>query len=86
MKVKAYFSRKEPFHLMAKEEMSDSASFDAYPVEVDDDVLHTAQQLRRLLKDMDDQFLENPAPEDCAAEEALVFAAELQRICKRTLA
>jgi len=82
MKVKAYFSRQIPFFLKGKNEMSDDESFDAYPVEVEDTVLANCRSIRKLLTEMEQMFMDGPAPEECAVAEAEYFAAEVRRIFK----
>ena len=68
--MKAFFSRNVPFFLMSPEENTDSDSFDAYPVEVPQDAVDMSQTLRRAALFMNNTFDNNPAPEECAQEEA----------------
>jgi len=80
--MKAYFSRQIPFFLKSANEMSDDESFDAYPVEVSATVLANCRSIRKLMLEMEDIFMNNPAPEECAKQEALYFANEVSRIFK----
>jgi len=68
--MKAYFSRVTPFYLIGQNEIGDHESFDAYPVDVDPQLLMVAQGLRGLVKTMERAFENNPAPEECAQAEA----------------
>lgn len=82
MKVTAYFSRIQPFYLLSKEELGDHEAFDAYPVEVDEVTLRNVRAIRKLIKDMEVLFMDNPAPEECAVAEALAFESAVRRIFK----
>lgn len=75
--VKAYFSRLEPFYLMAPNEISDSSGFDAAPVEVNAEVLEKVRKLRSLIVQMEELFVSHPTYEECAQEEADDFVAGL---------
>jgi hypothetical protein len=82
MKVKAYFSRKQPFYLLSGKEMGDHESFDAYPVEVDEVTLRNVRAIRELIVRMEDIFLNSTAPEDCAVKESALFETQVRRIFK----
>jgi hypothetical protein len=82
MKVKAYFSRVQPFYLLSKAECGDHEAFDAYPVEVDEVTLANVRSIRRLMTAMEEMFLEGGAPEDSAVTEAELFETEVRRIFK----
>lgn len=72
----AYFSRIVPFYFIAPEDLGDSQGFDAYPVEVNEDILTFATRARALVAAMENKFETSPAPEEAAQEEAL-FATDL---------
>jgi len=82
MKVKAYFSRKQPFYILGQSDMGDHESFDAYPVMIDEVTLANVRSIRRLILSMDALFAVSGAPEDCAVEEAATFEKEVRRIFK----
>jgi hypothetical protein len=72
--MKAFFSRKVPFYVLAADEVTDSIGFDAYPIEVNEATLSYAQQARAVVLDMEQLFKDNPTAEECAQEEADTFA------------
>lgn len=78
--MKAYFNRNTPFYLMSAEEIGDSESFDAYPVEVEEQALIVAQALRAVVVEMQEIFVNNPAPEECAQLEANEFIERLKAL------
>lgn len=78
--MKAYFNRNAPFYLMSTEEMSDSESFDAYVVDVEPQAVIVAQALRKVVVEMEEIFVNNPAPEECAQLEANEFVDRLKSL------
>lgn len=75
--VKAYFSRKVPFYLLAEEELTDSLGFDAIKVEVPLYSVKFSQKMRSIVKEMQQVIENNPAPEECAQEEADVYIGKV---------
>jgi len=82
MKVRAYFTRRHPFYLLGAEDVTDELGFDAYPVEVEDTTLANVRSVRRLVKTMEDSFMDHTAPEDCAQQEADELEALVRLIFK----
>jgi len=82
MKVKAYFSRREPFYLLSANAINDSQGFDAYPVEVDPVALANITSVRNLIMKMEKGFMEGGAPEETAQAECDMFVEEVRKIFK----
>lgn len=82
MKVKAYLNRLAPFWLLSAEERTDTLSFDAYPIEVEAAVLKNAQDLRKLMIELDVMIMEGGAPEETAQVFSDFIEKELGLICK----
>jgi len=82
MKTKVFFSRRTPFYLVSPLEADDGQLFDAYEVEVEKSTMANVRALRKLIMDMEETFSNNPAPEECVAEEVAKFEAGVRRIFK----
>ena len=67
--AKAFFSRKVDMFLLPEDTHPDLL-FDAYPVEVEEDMLDVAVAYREVVAEMQELFDSNPAPEDSAQAEA----------------
>jgi hypothetical protein len=78
--MRAMFSRLTPFYLMSEDEAQDSDGFDAYPVEIDSEIVTLCENLRDIKRLMDEKFDEMPAPEELTQEEADYLAALLKML------
>ena len=70
-KVKTHFSRRARFFIV--EDMTTEDGFDAYPVELEEETLARVRGLKNLLDRVYESFELNPAPEECAQQEADLF-------------
>ena len=78
--AKAFFSRKVPFYLLGPEEVNDSNGFDAYPVDIPSADIDKCQQLRATVDYMENTFLNSPAPEESAQDEATLLSTLLEEV------
>lgn len=72
-KVKALFSRQEPFYLMPLDTSPDK-TFDAALVEVDEEALMFSMTMRQVIKEMEALFDDAPSYEEGAQSEAEMWA------------
>lgn len=75
-KAQTHFSRRARFFIV--DDMTTEDGFDAYPVEVDKNVLTRVKALKEVLDRMYDAFERNPAPEECAQQEADLLSELLE--------
>jgi hypothetical protein len=76
----AFFNRHIAFGLVPKEETYDSAGFDSYPVEAEERLIRVVSELRGLLNNLDDFYMNMPAPEEAAQTEADYVSSQLASI------
>ena len=76
--VKSHFSRRARLFMVLDTASEDG--FDAYPVEVPERTLLRVKAIKEVIDRMYDAFELNPAPEECAQEEADLLTELLDEI------
>ena len=79
-RTKTHFSRRARFFVV--DDMTSEEGFDAYPVQLKSKTIKRLAGISNILDTMYEQFFNNPAPEECAQEEADLLESMLDKLFK----